>query len=238
MDVPLVLDDESWKRLLSLAEAARTAVARQQAGVDEEDVRFLALLTAIEYGAPPAASVPPFVHNVAVRSKNAALHVRRCTADIRDKVASAASDYLSYLEDPSLPTVMDFDDLLTHLRHTCQIIASLPLLNIRYTSIEWDYRELLYLGTALSDMSGIPWPLERVEEDDPSIAPPCHQLPRLLLLLSRSHHQPRHSNQKKTIPRPLTGLERRYPHHLPSGSSPPLGKMHLGVLASSATCLT
>ncbi|QCF49406.1 UNVERIFIED_ASMBLY: large tegument protein [human gammaherpesvirus 4] len=171
VDVPLVLDDESWKRLLSLAEAARTAVARQQAGVDEEDVRFLALLTAIEYGAPPAASVPPFVHNVAVRSKNAALHVRRCTADIRDKVASAASDYLSYLEDPSLPTVMDFDDLLTHLRHTCQIIASLPLLNIRYTSIEWDYRELLYLGTALSDMSGIPWPLERVEEDDPSIAP-------------------------------------------------------------------
>ncbi len=138
VDVPLVLDDESWKRLLSLAEAARTAVARQQAGVDEEDVRFLALLTAIEYGAPPAASVPPFVHNVAVRSKNAALHVRRCTADIRDKVASAASDYLSYLEDPSLPTVMDFDDLLTHLRHTCQIIASLPLLNIRYTSIEWD----------------------------------------------------------------------------------------------------
>ncbi len=130
VDVPLVLDDESWKRLLSLAEAARTAVARQQAGVDEEDVRFLALLTAIEYGAPPAASVPPFVHNVAVRSKNAALHVRRCTADIRDKVASAASDYLSYLEDPSLPTVMDFDDLLTHLRHTCQIIASLPLLNI------------------------------------------------------------------------------------------------------------
>lgn len=59
VDVPLVLDDESWKRLLSLAEAARTAVARQQAGVDEEDVRFLALLTAIEYGAPPAASVPP-----------------------------------------------------------------------------------------------------------------------------------------------------------------------------------
>ncbi len=48
VDVPLVLDDESWKRLLSLAEAARTAVARQQAGVDEEDVRFLALLTAIE----------------------------------------------------------------------------------------------------------------------------------------------------------------------------------------------
>ncbi len=67
---------------------------------------------------------------------------------------------------------------------------------------------------------------------------PCHQLPRLLLLLSSSHHQPRHSNQKKTIPRPLTGLERRYPHHLPSGSSPPLGMMHLGVLASSATCLT
>ncbi len=155
----------------TVAKKQKEPVARQQAGVDEEDVRFLALLTAIEYGAPPAASVPPFVHNVAVRSKNAALHVRRCTADIRDKVASAASDYLSYLEDPSLPTVMDFDDLLTHLRHTCQIIASLPLLNIRYTSIEWDYRELLYLGTALSDMSGIPWPLERVEEDDPSIAP-------------------------------------------------------------------
>ncbi len=67
---------------------------------------------------------------------------------------------------------------------------------------------------------------------------PCHQLPRLLLLLSSSHHQPRHSNQKKTIPRPLTGLERRYPHHLPSGSSPPLGMMHLGVLASSAIQLS
>ncbi len=90
--------------------------------------------TAIEYGAPPAASVPPFVHNVAVRSKNAALHVRRCTADIRDKVASAASDYLSYLEDPSLPTVMDFDDLLAMLGSSSSTRSrgqGIPLISLR-----------------------------------------------------------------------------------------------------------
>ncbi|AYA49803.1 hypothetical protein [macacine gammaherpesvirus 13] len=170
-NVPLVLDDESWQRLLSLAETARSAVAGQRAAVDEEDVRFLALLTAIEYGAPPASAEAPFVHNVAARSKTAALRVRKYTADLRDRVASAASDYLSYLEDPSLPTVMDFDDLLTRLRHTCQIISSLPDLNIRHATIQRDYRELLYLGTALGDMTGIPWPLERVEEDDAAIAP-------------------------------------------------------------------
>ncbi|AAK95420.1 BPLF1 [Macacine gammaherpesvirus 4] len=170
-NAPLVLDDERWRRLMSLAEVAGPRGRTSGAAVDEEDVRFLALLTAIEYGAPSASVVPPFVHNVAAGPKPRALHVRKYTADVRDRVASAASDYLSYLEDPSLPTVMDFDDLLTRLRHTCQIIASLSDLNIRHASIERDYRELLYLGTALGDMTGIPWPLERVEEDDAAIAP-------------------------------------------------------------------